>query len=296
MRRPASPARALRYLPALLGLLASPAQGAARLHVVAAENFYADIAAQVGGDVATTRSILNNPDEDPHLFEASPSVARALADADIAIENGADYDPWMSALLAAAPSPSRQLINVATLLGVSPGANPHLWYDPRTMPMVARAIAAAMTRADSGRRDQLAARLARVELSLDGIAARVATLRQRYAGTPVTATEPAFGLMAAALGLNMRNNRFQLAVMNNAEPSPGDVARFETDLRTHAVKLLIYNRQASDSAADRLRAIAAANHIPTIGISETEPAGATYQSWMLGQLDALDRALSASKG
>ncbi len=294
MRRLVKPARALRCLPAIVVLLASTAQGADKLHVVAAENFYADIAGQVAGDVAITRSILNNPDQDPHLFEASPSVARALADADIAIENGADYDPWMAALLAASPSPSRQLIDVAALLGVPRGANPHLWYDPRTMPIVARALASAMTRAAPSQRTQLASRLAGVELSLDAIAARVTALRRRYAGTPVTATEPAFGLMAAALGLAMRNETFQRAVMNNAEPAPGDVAAFEADLRTHAVKLMIYNRQASDSAAMRLRTMAEANHIPAIGISETEPPGTTYQSWMLGQLDALGRALSAA--
>ena len=294
MRRPARPVRALRCLPAIVVLLASTAQGAAKLQVVAAENFYADIAGQVAGDVAITRSILNNPDQDPHLFEASPSVARELADADIAIENGADYDPWMAALLAASPSASRRLINVAALLGVPRSSNPHLWYDPRTMPIVARALAAAMTRVVPGQRDQLGSRLAGVERSLEAVAARVSELRRRYAGTPVTATEPAFGLMAAALGLVMRNETFQRAVMNNAEPAPGDVAAFEADLRTHAVKVMIYNRQASDSAAMRLRTIAAANHIPTIGISETEPPGTTYQSWMLAQLDALDRALSAA--
>ncbi len=292
MRRPDPSVRALRWLPAILLLLAPTAQAATRLHIVAAENFYADIAGQVAGDLATARSILSNPDEDPHLFEASPSVARALADAGLVIENGADYDPWMTALLAASPSPSRQLIDVAALVHVGPGANPHLWYDPQVMPVVARAVAEALSRATPAQHDAIAARLATVQRSLDQLAGRVATLRQRYAGTPVTATEPVFGYMAAALGLRMRNQRFQLAVMNNTEPSPGDVATFETDLRHRAVKLFIYNSQATDSAATRLRTIALASGVPVIGVTETMPAGVTYQSWMLAELDRLDRALS----
>ena len=288
MRRPDFTVRALRCLPALL-LLATAAQAAARLRIVAAENFYADIAGQVAGGLASTGSILSNPDEDPHLFEASPSVARALADADIVIQNGAEYDPWMQALLAASPSPSRQLIDVAALLHVRPGANPHLWYDPRAMRLVSGAIAGALARADPAGRGAVAARLAGVQHSLDQLDGRVAILRQRYAGTLVTATEPIFGYMSAALGLTMLNQGFQLAVMNNTEPSPGDVAAFEADLRGRRVKLLIYNSQAT-----RLNTIARASRGAVIGVTETEPAGATYQSWTLDQLDALDRALSAA--
>ncbi len=293
MRRLDNTVRALLCLAGLLVL--APAAQAGRLRIVAAENFYADIAGQVAGTLASTRAILSNPDQDPHLFEASPSVARALGEADLVLENGAEYDPWMGALLGATPSPSRQLIDVADLLHVRPGANPHLWYDPQTMPAVADAIARALTRALPAQHDAIATRLAVVQQGLAQLDSRVAALRQRYAGTPVTATEPVFGYMAAALGLQMRNQRFQLAVMNNTEPSPGDVAAFETDLRGRAVKLLIYNAQATDSAATRLQAIAATNHVPVIGVTETEPAGATYQSWMLAQLDALDRALLAPR-
>ena len=60
------------------------------IKIVAAENFYGDVAKQIGGpDVAVT-SILNNPDQDPHLFEVSPSVGRDISDARIVIYNGVD--------------------------------------------------------------------------------------------------------------------------------------------------------------------------------------------------------------
>src|SRR5882724_9119562 len=132
-------------------LLAAPASALAAGRtptIVAAENFYGDVARQIAGPDATVTSILGNPDDDPHSFEASPSVARAIADAGIVIANGADYDPWMEKLLGASASPGRVAIVAAALAGRKAGDNPHLWYDPATMPLVARALAAALAAAD----------------------------------------------------------------------------------------------------------------------------------------------------
>jgi zinc/manganese transport system substrate-binding protein len=111
----------------------------------------------------------------------------------------------------------------------------------------------------------------------------------------VTATEPVFGYMATALGFKMRNERFQLAVMNNTEPSASDVAAFENDLKAHRVKLLIYNSQATDPVADRMVKIAKASNVPVVGATETEPAGKSYQGWMLSELDAVNQALPMPK-
>ncbi len=118
-------------------------------------------------------------------------------------------------------------------------------------------------------------------------------MRARYAGEPVTATEPVFGYMAAAVGLRMRNERFQLAVMNDTEPSAADTAAYETDLKDHRVRLFIYNSQASDSAAERLLGIARASGVPVIGVTETKPAGTKFQTWQLSTLNRLGDALGS---
>ena len=123
---------------------ATPALAADRIAVVAAENFYGDIARQIGGERVAVVSIMNNPEQDPHLFETTPAVVRQLAGAQIVILNGANYDPWMDKLLAAVPRPDRTVISAAQLTGRKPGDNPHLWYDPVTMPAVATALAEAL--------------------------------------------------------------------------------------------------------------------------------------------------------
>ena len=249
-------------------------------------------ARQIGGERVAVTSIMNNPDQDPHLFETTPAIVRQLAGAQIAILNGANYDPWMDKLLAAAPRAGRVVISAAQLTGRKPGDNPHLWYDPATMPAVATALAEALSKADSAHASDYAGRLKTTLAALDRISQRVTQLKAKHAGAVVTATEPVFGPMAQALGLAMRNERFQLAMMNDTEPSARDVAAFEKDLRERKVKVLIYNSQVSEKLTERLRDIAGKSRVPVIGVTETMPPNVSFQDWVLGELDALDKALS----
>jgi zinc/manganese transport system substrate-binding protein len=287
--------KATSGLALLLALLtqAVPVRAAEnQIAVVAAENFYGDIARQIGGDRVSVVSILNNPDQDPHLFETTPGIVRQIAAAQIVILNGANYDSWMDKLLAAGPRRDRIVVNVANVAGYKVGDNPHLWYDPVTMPAVAVAIADALVKADSAQAAEYGARLKTTVAALDQITQRVAQLKAKHGGTPVTATEPVFGLMARALGLTMRNERFQLAMMNDTEPSARDVAGFESDLKEPKVRLLIYNSQVSEKLTERLRDIARRAKVPVLGVTETMPAKVNFQEWLLGELNNLDKALS----
>ena len=261
---------------------------------VAAENFYGDVARQIGGPDVNVISILNSPDQDPHEFEASPSTARALSGARIVIYNGADYDPWMEKLLAGSKSGRRDVIVVANLMGKKTGDNPHLWYDPATMPAVASKIAAALEAVDPAHGDEYRLRLKTFVESLEPVAAKINTIKAKHQGIPVTATEPVFGYMAKALGFEMRNERFQLSVMNDAEPRPSDVAAMQNDLKGGKVKLLFYNSQVSSGMTKRMLALAKAGKVPVVGITETAPPHKSYQEWITGELDAVEKALGGS--
>src|SRR5690242_4935028 len=188
-------------LAAALFVLAAtvPAPAADTVAVVAAESIYGDVAAQIGGAHVAVTSLISNPSQDPHLFEAAPSAVRAIADARIVILNGADYDPWLEKLIRSAPNPQRAVVSAAAVMGRKPGDNPHLWYDPATLPRVAEAIAATLTAADPAHAADYAANLATLTASFKRIDARVAALGARYKGVPVTATEPVFGPMAQAI-------------------------------------------------------------------------------------------------
>jgi zinc/manganese transport system substrate-binding protein len=283
----------LALLLALPSVQAAPVRAAeGQIAVVAAENFYGDIARQIGGDRVSVVSVMNNPDQDPHLFETTPGIVRQIAAARIVILNGANYDSWMDKLLAAGPRGDRIVVNAARLTGYKSGDNPHLWYDPATMPAVAVALTEALAKADPAHAPDYSARLKATLAALDQVAQRVARLKAKHGGVTVTATEPVFGPMARALGLTMRNERFQLAMMNDTEPSARDVAAFEKDLKERKVRLLIYNSQVSEKLTERLRDIAKQAKVPVIGVTETMPPNVKFQDWLLGELDALDKALS----
>src|SRR5215510_13164882 len=161
----------------ILGHAAPVTAAEEKIAVVAAENFYGDIVRQIGDDRVAVVSIMNNPDQDPHLFETTPTTVRQIATAQIVVLNGANYDPWMEKLLAATPRSNRTAINVAQLTGRKPGDNPHLWYDPATMPAVATAIAEALSKADSAHAADYAARLKATLSSLATVTQRVAQLK-----------------------------------------------------------------------------------------------------------------------
>ncbi len=287
----AAAARSLVIAGLLAGLAGLPVARADPIKVVAAESVYGDVVRQIGGARVSVKSILNNPNQDPHEFEASPSTARAMAEAGLVIVNGADYDPWALKLLSASASAPREIVEVAELAHKKPGDNPHLWYEPAAMSALGEALAARLARLDPERTADYASGLAAFDMAMQRLEERIAALRAKYAGTPVTATEPVFDYMAEALGLEMRNGRFALAVMNGTEPSAAAIAAFEHDLQTHAVKVLLYNSQTGQALAERMRSIANRVGVPVVAITETEPPGMSYQDWMLGQLDALDRAL-----
>ncbi len=283
---------ALRLLAVILALLAGQAKAQGCGSIVAAENFYGDVAQQLAGADATVASILSNPDQDPHLFEASPSVARDLSHATIVVYNGADYDPWMAKLLSSTRSPNRKVIIVADIMHRKAGENPHLWYDPATMPAFATALTMVLSQCDPANKSAYDERLRVFLTSLQPLEAKVAALRQQYGGINVTATEPVFGYMSGALGFRMHNERFQLAIMNNAEPRASDVAAFENDLRNRAVRLLFYNSQATDAATLRMLRIAEQSKVPVVGVTETKPPEKNYQEWIMSELDTIAQALS----
>ena len=291
----------LTALLTLAPLVAPPTPAAAQtapppiarpLRIVAAENFYGDIAAQLAGPNAQVTSVLRTAASDPHLFEPDISTARAVAEADLVIYNGSGYDVWMERLLSVTRVPHRHIVIASSALpAAATGRNPHLWYDTAAVASIARSIAAQLAELDPARRAQYAERLDRFLASVRPIETQIATLRARFAGTTVAATEPIAQYLTDAIGLGMSNARFQLAVMNGTEPSARDTADFERSLEGHRVRVLIYNSQVSSSAVERLLAIARRSQVPVVGMTETQPPGVDYQGWMLGEIAALGRAL-----
>ncbi len=268
----------------------------ADLQIVAAENFYGGVAQQIAGPDATVTSILTNPNQDPHEFTSNAGTAKAVADADIVITSGISYDPWMDKLLAAHGKPGRVVVKVADLIGAKEGDNPHIWYDPKTMMALADKLVDPLFKLKAKRTTndplEFLHRAEDFRNSMAPLIERIAKLRTTYGGTSVTATEPVFGYMAAALGLKMLNYDFQVQVMNDSEPTASETAAFEKSLTSHQAKILFYNSQVTDPTTDRIQKIAKAAGIPIVGVTETQPLDQKdYVTWMQHELDEVQAAL-----
>jgi zinc/manganese transport system substrate-binding protein len=263
------------------------------LQVVAAENVYGNIAAQIGGKRVSVTSILTDPNADPHLFEPVSRNGLAVSRARLVIRNGAGYDDFLQRLLDSVGG-HRVVVNVADVLGVPAGANPHLWYDVPELGRIGNAIAAGLAAADPAHAAAYRVGAARFGASLRPLRRTVATIRARFAGTAVAYTEPVPAYLLAAAGLrNLAPPEYTRAIENGSEPTPQATAAMDALVARRRIAVLLYNSQAVSPLTRSLRAAARAHGVPVVAVSETLPPGLTFQQWQLAQARALERALAA---
>lgn len=275
------------------GLSADAQARPGQVLALGAENEYADVISQVGGRYVHANSLLNNPNTDPHTFEASPSVASVVSSARLIVQNGAGYDDFMSKLESASPSGRRVVIDVQHLLGLAKSpSNPHLWYTPRAMPAVATAVAGALSKMQPQHAAYFQANASRFVRSLGPWYSTLARLRSEYPRVPVATTEPVGDYMLQAAGAEILTPfTLQAAVMNGYDPSPQDITRQEDLLSGRQVRVLLYNQQVTDPLTELFLRDAHAHRVPVVGVYETMPPGYHYQAWMLAETTALMRAL-----
>ena len=267
-----------------------------KLLAVGAENEYANVIAQIGGRYVSVDAVMSNPNTDPHTFEASTSVAQEVAGAQLVVQNGVGYDTFMQQLESSTPSSSRRVIDVQKLLGLSlKTKNPHLWYDPTTMPKVATVVAHDLSLLSPRHAAYFARRLRTFLTSLQPVQSAIRAFKSRFAGTEVATTEPVADYLLSALGLhNVTPFRFQADIMNGVDPSPEDIAFQENLFTSHRAKVFCYNEQVSSTVTVAMRSLAESSHVPVVAVYETMPTpGFDYQTWMLAEISALSKALSS---
>jgi len=277
------------------GTAASGPVPARTLAIVAGENFWGSLAAQLAGRAGRVTSVLTDPNADPHQYESSSDDARAFATADYVVVNGAGYDTWAQKLLSANPNRGRRTLVVADLLGRKEGDNPHFWYDPTYVTTVADRITADLKTLDPADSAYLDAQRQAFDRASEPYRDRLASIKASFAGTPVGSTESVFAYLADHLGLTLVSPPgFMAAVAEGNDPPAGTVTRFEDQVTQKRIRVLVYNRQTSTAVTTNLTKLAAAHGVPTVGITETvQPPGASFEEWQAAQLERLQQALEA---
>jgi zinc/manganese transport system substrate-binding protein len=267
-----------------------------KIVAVAGENFYGDLIGRLGGERVRVTSIISDPAVDPHSYETSPQNAETVADASLVVENGLGYDTFLDRLLGASSRSGRKVIDVQQLLGVPDGSNPHLWYDPPTMPRVARAVADALGQIEPASKSLFEANLNAYLDSFAPLTSLIADMKARFAGTAVAYTESVPGYLLTALAFEaITPPGFARAVENGTDPAPIDVADMQDLLSGRKVRMLLYNSQATSPVTQSIKAMAEQVGVPVVGVSETIPKqNQSYVDWQLAQLDDMATALGGN--
>ncbi|HVZ58172.1 MAG TPA: zinc ABC transporter substrate-binding protein [Patescibacteria group bacterium] len=266
------------------------------IQVIAAENFYGDIASQLAGNRAHVISILTDPNVDPHEYESTVQDGINVSKAQIVIENGDGYDTWMDKLLSASKNKNRIVLVADSIATRKLEDNPHFWYGVDNVKAIAAQITAALKKQDSADSSVFDENLAKFDDSLQALQTKMATIKANYANTPVALTETIFLYQTQDMQLNVLTPlSFEQAIAEGNDPSADDVAKTNDQINNKKVKILIYNEQTVTPVTTKLLDDAKQQNIPVVPVTETMPKNKTYQSWMMGQLTDLENALRSSE-
>jgi len=263
--------RALAGALALLTLQVVPYAGAAQngaaavpIKAIGVENEYADVISQIGGKYVRVTAIETDPNTDPHSFEVNTKIAASIVSTDLIVKNGVGYDTWADQIIAAALNATRKVIDVQHLLALSDTiSNPHLWYDPKTMPLVAKKIAADLSELAPAHAAYFKANLAKFDASLQPWFDALASFKSEHGETPIAVTEPVGDYMLQAAGAKIETPfNLEASVMNGTDPAPQDVTVQNELFTSHKVKAFLYNQQVTDSFTQSFLALAKKNGEP----------------------------------
>ncbi|WP_330268552.1 metal ABC transporter solute-binding protein, Zn/Mn family [Streptomyces griseorubiginosus] len=274
---------------------AAPA-AASKVAVVASTNVYGDIVARIGGDKVSVTSVISDPDQDPHSYEASTQNQLALSKAKVVVENGGGYDDFVDRMLKSGGNTSAEVINAVKVSGkTAPKGgelNEHVWYDFPTVAKIADRTAAALGKADPANATLYTKNADAFKADLKPLEAKEAQIKKEHAGEGIAITEPVPLYMTGASGLvDKTPAAFSEAIEEGTDVSPKVLQEALALFSGKQVEALVYNEQTSGPQTEKSEQAAKAAGIPVVPVTETLPSGENYLTWMTGNVDALANAL-----
>lgn len=265
-----------------------------QIHVVASLDFYGETAKAVLGDKGTVSSVIDKPSMEPHEFEPTTQTAKEVANADVIVYNGLGYDTWMNRL--SADNTGTTKINVAQdLMNKHDGDNEHIWYDMKTMPKLANALAAQFAKRQPENRAYFQQNAKEYIRSLAPLNKKVAQLRRNSHQARINVSEPVFDYALTEMGYRQNNNHYAQAVQNDTDPSPKDIKQMQADIRQHKIAFFVVNTQEMSKMTTNLVSLAKDSGVPIVRVTESQPAGTTYKTWMMHQFDQVQRAQESER-
>jgi zinc/manganese transport system substrate-binding protein len=267
------------------------------VRIVASTDVYGDIAKQIGGDRVNVTSIIDDPDKDPHEYEADARTQLALSKAQLVVENGGGYDDFVDKMLSASDNEIASVLNVADISGYDQESaegefNEHMWYDLPTVQKLSDELVDQLSAIDPDGAGDYEANAKTFDGQLAALEQQEQDIKGSFTGTGAAITEPVPLYMLSAAGLvNKTPDAFSEAIEEGTDV-PADVLKQTTELfGSGEVKVLVYNEQTSGAQTELVLTAAKDAGVPVVPVTETLPDGTDYIGWMTTNLNALQGAL-----
>lgn len=265
------------------------------IKIVATTDFYGEAAKKVVGNKGTVNSVINNPSVDPHDYDPTSKIANEVSKADVVVASGIDYDPWMSKLVKNSKSSTKYIKIGEDVLGKKSGDNPHIWYDPTTMPKYVNFLANKLSKIQPKNKKYFHDNAKKYIKSLQAVNAEISRLKKladKKTNSEVYVSEPVFDYALTALGYKVANTNFENAMEKGTDPSAKEIQTMEKGIKNHKIVFFVYNKQVSDKTVTNFVKLAKQYNVPVLKVTETLPAHMNYKQWMLSQYKELDNILT----
>lgn len=248
-----------------------------KVDIVTSTNIYANIAKNVVGKHGEVQAIIKNGDTDPHDFEPTTNSAKKVANANIVISNGLDYDDWMTKL---ADSNDIHMTKVGEeLMGLKQGDNPHIWYNLDMPKKYVNYIVKRSSKIDPKHASYFRKNGQTYLNKIQSIKQLAAKIDAKHAKL-VYVSEPVFDYALERCHFKIGNPAFEEAVENETDPSAQVVHNMQESIKHKKISFFVNNVQASSSTVNGMVKLANQNQIPVLKVRETMPNGTNYYHWM----------------
>ncbi|MCI2018067.1 MAG: metal ABC transporter solute-binding protein [Lentilactobacillus buchneri] len=288
----------LAFLIVTLGIVAAgcsshSSSSNGKIKITATTDFYGEVAKAVAGNKGEVTSVITNPNIDPHDYEPTTKVAKNIVGSKMVIANGIGYDGWMNKLVSS--NKKTDYIKVGEdLMGKKDGDNPHLWYNPKTMPKLANKIATKLGKIQPKNKQYFKKNAQKYIASLKPVEKKITQLKQVSAKSKnkdVYVSEPVFDYALDAMGFKVGDSQFENDTEKDVDPSPKTIKAMQDGIKGRQIAFFVYNSQVDDKTVNNLVALAHKNKVPVLKVTETLPANKNYKSWMLSQYNSLLKIL-----
>jgi zinc/manganese transport system substrate-binding protein len=238
----------------------TPARAAEPLKVVATFSVIGDLVTQVGGDAVSVTTLVG-PGGDAHVYQPTPTDARAVATAKLVVVNGLQMEGWLDRLIKASGTKAPVAVASAGVKtqtmeedegGKSKTAtDPHAWQNLANGAIYAHNIAVALGKADPAnaalyqqRADAYAAEIRQLDAWVRDQIGQVPAAKRK-----IITSHDAFGYFGKAYGVTFLAPQ---GISTESEPTAAGLAKLSKQIRTEKIRAVFIENMTDPRVVETL--------------------------------------------